>query len=355
LHPGKISIFLAGDWEWEQYEKAFAAALEEIGHTVIPFKTTGYFDGLLGRLQRVVPFPGLAMLRMNFALRRAAISCKPDLFFAWRCTHLLPSTIRIIKSKGIRTVSYNNDDPFNVNAIGKKAPWHHHFLWYWYIKDLKYFDLTLVYRTINIAEALRYKAKRVKVLKSCFLPSVHRPVKLTDDEEKKFGCDVVFVGHYEPDDRVSYLKTLVDNGIQVKVYGEHYWNKKNIGDLYDRIGPIVPALGDDYVRALCGAKICLVFLSKLNRDTYTRRCFEIPACGKVMLAERTDDLLKMFTEGKEACYFSDSKELTIKVNWLLENPGKAESIANAGLKRVWTDKHDVNSRAREFIELNTSI
>ena len=75
---------------------------------------------------------------------------------------------------------------------------------------------------------------------------------------------------------------------------------------YGYFAPIEPVFGDDYAKALCGAKVCLAFLSKLNRDSYTRRCFEIPACGNVMLAERTADLCRMFKEDEEACFFSSS-------------------------------------------------
>ena len=182
-----------------------------------------------------------------------------------------------------------------------------------------------------------------------FEPEIHRPVSLTQDEHKRFGCDVVFVGHYEPDGRENYLRALVDAGLSVKLYGGGYWTKQVLGNLYDYFAPIVPAEGENYAKALCGAKVCLAFLSKLNRDTYTRRCFEIPACGRVMLAERTDDLLGMFKENKEACFFSSREELVAKARWLVANPEIRDKIAQAGLRRVWADGHDVKSRAAAFL------
>jgi len=111
----------------------------------------------------------------------------------------------------------------------------------------------------------------------------------------------------------------------------------------------MPVEGSEYAKALCGANVCLAFLSKLNRDTYTRRCFEIPACGRVMLAERTSDLLRMFIEDKEACFFSSTDELIIKAKWLIDNPAIALQIAQAGMRRVWVDGHDVKSRVEEFL------
>lgn len=180
-------------------------------------------------------------------------------------------------------------------------------------------------------------------------------MELTPADQDRFAANVVFVGHYEPDGREHSVRALVDAGIQLKIWGGHYWSREALGDLYDRLQPIVPAEGDNYAKALCGAKVCLAFLSKLNRDTYTRRCFEIPACGRVMLAERTDDLLCLFKEDEEACFFSSNKELVEKTRWLLENPDIRERIAHAGMSRVWADGHDVMSRAKQFLETLTPV
>ena len=118
-----------------------------------------------------------------------------------------------------------------------------------------------------------------------------------------------------------------------------------------QVGDVFPVVGEDCAKALCGAKMCLAFLSKINRDTYTRRCFEIPACGRLLLCERTDDLKKMFIEGEEAVFFSTREELVEKALWLLGNPIKIQQISEAGRKRVWADGHDVINRAKQFMEL----
>jgi spore maturation protein CgeB len=58
----------------------------------------------------------------------------------------------------------------------------------------------------------------------------------------------------------------------------------------------------------------------------------------------------MFKEDEEACFFSSNEELVAKAKWLLANPDIRERIAQAGLRRVWANGHDVNSRARQFLE-----
>jgi spore maturation protein CgeB len=349
-----MKIMIVGAWAWPQYEDAFARGLRDSGVEVSALTLSNFFKGFLGRIQRTIPLPGPALLRLNCAVVAAAKEQQPDLVLFWRPTHILPKTISQLESIGVQAASYNNDDPFGPKIQGN-VPWHHHFLWHWYTKCLPLFNYNFFYREINCAEAKAHGARHAVVLLPYFIPWQDRPVQLTAAEQQLYETEVVFVGHHEPDGREGSIRALVSAGIRVKLWGGHYWCRAVLGGLYDRLAPIVPAEGDAYGKALSGAKICLCFLSKLNRDTYTRRCFEIPACGKVMLAERTDDLMKLFKEDEEACFFSSPEELVRKTQWLINNPDIRESIAQAGLRRVWADGHDVASRAKYFLSLvNTS-
>lgn len=349
-----MKMIIVGAWAWSIYEDAFARGLRDGGIEVSALTTSNFFIGFWGRIQQIIPFPGPALLRLNRAVVDAAKEQQPDLVLFWRPTHVLPETISKLTSMGVLTASYNNDDPFRPKAHGN-VPWHHHFLWHWYIKCLPLFNYNFFYRKINCAEAKAHGAGHAEVLLPYFMPWQDHPVQLTAAEQQCYETEVVFVGHHELDGREGSIRALVSAGIQVKLWGGHYWSRAVLGDIYDRLAPIVPAEGDAYAKALCGARICLCFLSKLNRDTYTRRCFEIPACGKVMLAERTDDLMQLFKEDEEACFFSSPEELVRKAQWLIHNPDIRERIAQAGLRRVWADGHDVVSRAKYFLSVvNTS-
>ncbi len=46
----------------------------------------------------------------------------------------------------------------------------------------------------------------------------------------------------------------------------------------------------------------MFFLSKINKDSYTRRNFEIPAMKKVLLSEYSSELSNMFIEDKEMVF-----------------------------------------------------
>lgn len=346
-----MRILIAGDWLYPMYEKAFADSLILLGHKVSKFSWSHYYKSIIGRLESKYCLVGPITRRFNADLISHVSTHKPQVVLVWRGTNVLPSTLSAIRRLGVvKIVSYNHDD-FSGPELGAPIPWHHKRLWRLFFECAPLVDHHFVKRDSNVAHLAKLGAKNSEIMQMWFDPRIHRPSQISVQEQKRFETDIVFVGHYEPDGREESIRALVGAGIKTKIWGGHYWSRAVLGDLYDLVAPIVPVEGDDYAKSLCGAKICLCFLSKLNRDTYTRRCFEIPACGRVMLAERTDDLLRLFKEDEEACFFSTNEELVEKARWLIANPDIRERIAQAGMKRVWADGHDVVNRAKQFVAL----
>jgi len=124
----------------------------------------------------------------------------PDAVLFWRPTHIFPSSVTKINNSGIQTISYNNDDPFGPK-VHHFTPWHHHFLWYWYLKCLPVFERNFFYRKINCIEAVKFGARHAEVLLPYFLPWKDKPITLNEEETSKYETDVVFVGYYESDGR----------------------------------------------------------------------------------------------------------------------------------------------------------
>lgn len=343
---------VAGDWHSSIHEEPVARALEQLGHAVVRFPWHSYFKGMgqgldrirgiSYRIQRRYLF-GPRCIRLNEDLAQLAIRERPDVLFVYRGTHVTLRTLQRIRLLTPNTlfVGYNNDDPF--------SPRYPSWMWRHFRSCLPEYDLALAYRYHNVEEFHRAGARRAMVWRSWFVPELNHPCVLSAEERQVYECDAVFVGHYEADKRISYLEAVARKGHRLRVYGPDY--PKQLDSPYLRgLPPILPVRGEDYNKALCGAKIALCFLSMLNRDTYTRRNFEIPATKTMMLSEYSDDLATLFVEGRDAAFFRTEEELVSKMAFYLNNDSERESIVEGGHRRVWTDGHDVMSRVKQLME-----
>jgi len=330
-------------------EAAFAAAIRRLGIEVVPVKLHDIFEGKLGRLSYALPRLPLPPKHIaNRNVLQELLRARPDCALFWRPTHITPATLEKLKSAGIKIISYNNDDPFSPLYKKTLKP-HIRLLWYEYHRCLPLFDKNFFYRPHNIAEARSKGVKHADLLLAYFVPERNFPFEF-EAGRNQFEADVVFVGHFENDGRLELVDDLIKAKLNVRIWGDSRWNEKLSEEFIATHGTIIRASGEDYCKAISGAKIALVFLSKLNRDVYTRRCFEIPAIGTLMLAERTSFLEKLFLPDVEACFFSTAEEALTKINNLLANECERKRIADAGRIRVWEAGHDIDTRARLFVE-----
>ena len=350
-----MRILVVGDWHSELHEEAVFRALIDLGHEVSSFKWFSFFaprPGIIGhiyhKLQRIqdkfVVGPLIGAINRKLLDRIREVT--PESIFIYRGTHITSRTLRGIRKlvPGCVLVGYNNDDPF--------SPQQPKYLWRHFLHAVPEYDLIFAYRHHNIAEYRNAGARRVELLRSWFVPWRNRSINLSDTDASQFACDVVFVGHFEADQRLEFLEEVVRQGFSLRLFGpEKYWEAPLANsDVLCHLHPVRMVLGDEYNKALCGAKIALCFLSKLNRDSYTRRCFEIPATKTLMLSEWTEDLASLFSADEEVVFFSSKEEMIRKIRTLLKDEAKRRRIAEAGYRRVTRDGHDVVSRMETLLE-----
>lgn len=346
-----MKIFLAGDWHSDIHEESAARALRSLGHKVIEFPWHQYFErsspipSLLSRAQNKYLL-GPSVDRLNRQLARCAREARPDIIFIYRGTHVYARTLQQMRRDNPNAVivGYNNDDPF--------SPAYPRWVWRHFLAGIPEYDIVFAYRQHNVEDFKRAGARRAHLLMPWFTESLHQPMSLDAREREQFEADVSFIGHFEPDERVDYLRALAHAGVSLKIWGPcEGWTDalRGIPELRDQI-PVVPVRGPDYVRALCGSKIALAFFSRLNRDVYTRRTVEIPATRTFMLSVYSHQAEKMFTEGEEACYFRTADELVAKAKYYLANPTERLRIAQQGYERAHRDGHESIERMRQMVE-----
>ncbi len=335
---GSGRILIAGNWHWDIYEEALAQGFQANGWEAVPFRTDDHVGtGIVTACLLRARCPAV-LRRLNNALLAAVGETSPDAVFLNRSDLILPGTLKSIHEARTETVLllHHNDHPYGGFLTRLKM---RH-----YLRSIPEADATLVYRPGDAAYAGALGARRVELFPPYYLSRRHRPLPSGE------VIDLVFVGHYEDDGRAEALDLLRRGGLEARVYGEG-WEPAQRKYSWLAGQDIRRIWGDDYARVLSSARIALVFLSFRNRDVYTRRCFEIPACGAMMLAPRTRELESFFTDGQEAVYYDSPGEMLAKIRHYLDHEDERTRIARAGRIRCLRDGHDERARARFLIDL----
>ena len=152
------------------------------------------------------------------------------------------------------------------------------------------------------------------------------------------------MGHFENDGRLGYIENLLQNNIKVglpDLWKPYITENSNL--------TFLPSSHEKYNAILNKAKIAIVFLSTRNKDTYTRRCFEIPICKTMMIIPYNEDLAELFRDGEEAVFYRNEREFIDKIYFYLKHENDRKRIAYSGYKRVLADGHEVHNRLEKII------
>lgn len=344
-----MRFLLVEDWRSHIYAEPFFHRLKELGHEVHAFREGDYYrplrlPGLPPRLLKRVADAqhklraGPRTTALNIGLLLAVCRLRPDIVFLFRGDQVFPATLRAVRSLGSKIVGWQNDNPY--------SPRHPSYVWRHFRRGVRHYDHLYAYRPANVTDFLEHGCPSASLLRSFYLRELNHRIQPVEDQ--RFACDVTFIGHWEPDGREAYVRRLLEqDDLDFRLRGT-LWERSRIVDaILAKQGTIPgPVYKSDYNLALNSAKVALVFLSKLNQDTYTRRCFEITACGTFMLSEYSDDLASLFTPGVEAEYFRSADECLEKARFYARAHAERERIATAGYARVQRDGHEALDRAR---------
>lgn len=279
--------------------------------------------------------------KLNRKLINAAREFRPDIVWTEMGKLIYASTLRRIRRETdcLLVNSYTDD----FMASGKRS---HHFE-----KSIPLFDHLFVSRPANFEDARKLGASCVHMFWKGYNPELHFPERLTPFEQRRYGTDVAFVGHAEPS-RFEPLSAIVEAGVDLKVWGNG-WQKYSLPADLEPAVQFRGAENGEYRKALRGAKIGLQFLTRWGRDVHSSRSFEIPACGVFMLADRTDEHLACFEEGKEAEFYTGTEEMVDKIRFYLAKDQLRQRIAEAGYRRCITSGYSNHERVRHMLEVVT--
>lgn len=221
-----------------------------------------------------------------------------------------------------------------------------------FIDSLPYYDYYITTKSYIVEDLKKMGAKNVIFVNNAYEETFHHPYEVTPEDKKKLGGEVGFIGSWE-EERFLSMKYLAEHGVPVRVWGGGKWQ-----DYVD----VIPNLkvegkglfSEDYNKALSAFDISLCFLRKMNFDQQTTRSMEIPACGSMLMAERTPEHETLFKDNEEAVFFSTNEELLQKCKFYLNHPEQLKSVANAGHNRCIDSgysNHETLKRVLQSIDL----
>ncbi len=281
------------------------------------------------------------LTKANRTLRVLSVQEPLDLVWVDKGLTIRPDTLLWLRhhQPRVKLVWYSPDDPI----LRSNRSIQHRL-------SIGLYDLHVTTKSYNVPELLSMGAHDAVFVGNAYDPSVHRPITLNDEDKLRWGCDVGFVGAFEQA-RADSMLAMARAGISVRVAPSSVWSRMR-GQHANLHVPETSAnlTGDEYAKAICGAKINLGFLRKLVRDQQTTRSVEVPACGAFMLAERTDEHLGLFEEGREAEFFSSTDELIAKARYYLAHDDERIRIAAAGRDRCVRDGYSNQRRLGSVLE-----
>lgn len=238
------------------------------------------------------------------------------------------SVIGLLRRHCGAVINYNIDDPFSARDHRRFSA---------YRAAVPHYDMLVVVREPNVAEARRSGGRHVMRVHRSADEVSHAPRRATEAEHRQWSSEVLFLGTWMPE-RGPFLAELIRLGVPLTIRGARWQRAPEWPVLAPHFagGEIA---GDRYALAIQCARINLGLLSKGNRDLHTTRSLEIPALGGLLCAERTAEHQAMYREGVEAVFWSDAAECALLCRELLADEGRRMAIAEAGARRVRANAH----------------
>jgi hypothetical protein len=332
-------VLLVGNGESHQVGAFFRKALQDLGlphafHDESPYFTPRSRALVHRALFRVIG-ARRARERYNRDLLALAARFRPTAVIVSKGAFVRPSVLSEIKgTTGATVLNYATDDPFNpVNSTPEL------------VASIPCYDVYATTKRAIAGDLRAAGAQRVVWVPFGYEPSLHHPeAPANEAERERWSSDVVFIGGADRDRVPFFLPLAGEPGLRLRLHGGYWGRYRGLRAAWDGF-----VLGRDFRLALGGSKIAPCLVRRGNRDGHVMRTFEVPACGAFLLAERSDEHLELFDEGREMACFESPEELLDKVRYYLAHDDDRRRMAEAGYRRVTAGQHTYRDRMVELL------
>lgn len=264
----------------------------------------------------------------NLALLKRVDEDKPDVFFSIYGTPFFPETIEILKKKGIKTICWWLNDPFEIGT--RCAPLHCY--------DNVYSNSALT--------SSQYKESGVNqsFMPVGIFPSVHKPI----ETPKKY--DLLFAGDHAPV-REELLLNLVSKGFRPAIFGP--WRERVVKK-YDVLKPYIMKRGffspDEMSLLFNQSKIVINLHTWFGRFNYgvNPRLTEAAGCRSFQLVDHKEEIEQLFDLNTEMATFRSLDGFADRALYYLNETGEREKMAHAAWERSM-DEHTYRHRLEKIL------
>jgi spore maturation protein CgeB len=271
---------------------------------------------------------------INDDLKKTILEERPDVVFVFKGMEILPHTLKWIRSKGIKLVNYNPDNPFVFTGSGSGNKNVSH--------SIELFDLHFTYD-----HAIKERLVTEFKLPVCILPfgfdlgeTLYAQCAAQTEVLK-----VCFVGN--PDrQRARFILALANAGIAIDVIG-HQWQKMVN---HPNITICEPVYEDALWMTLSRYRVQLNLMRVHNPNSHNMRTFEIPGAGGIQLAPDTPDHRAFFQPGKEIFLYSDVAGCVSQINDIISlSESDSKQIRMAARMRSLNSHYTYHDRADQVV------
>lgn len=352
--------------QWRRREGDFNALLLRTQHTLYSWKREFERCGaevvvdmrssflLPQRLRAYLPLPVAKAVRavlwgsrldvwfLQKSILHRVEQFKPDVVFIPLGSGVWSSTLAALRERGYFLVQWCGLPAETMQRRDKR--------------NLPYFDL--IFQPANLERGLREAgaAGRIEYVPIGIDPEIHRPVCLSEQEQRQFSSDVCFIGGVSKrfhSARRAMLEYLVEQcpELEIKLWGGY--REHVVGSPLMKVwqGQV---WGEDQVKALNATKIGLNFhvdhqSGELDRGL-NLRAFELAACRVFQLLQRVPSVSEFFEEDKEVVCFDTKEEMVDKIRYYLKNEEARQRIAQAAYERALRE-HTWQCRVRQMVNV----
>lgn len=338
-----MKILIIGKFYSEGFAQHIRETLIEMGHFVSMFEPSLHFEQSSGvwsyRLRQIrsavyelyARLP-LAEQHITEQLKRSVAQYEPDLLLSCH-DFLTADQVKAIKCLTHVPVALWYPDHIGLFRRGMFLNAAYDFLFF---KDP------------YIVELLRNELgdMRAYYLPEACNPRYHKPVALTAEDERVYGCEVATAGNMHSN-RAALFAQLTD--FDCKIWGNPAPHWLDVSALKYMIQNRFVA-NEEKSKAFSAAKIVVNNLQPGEIGGTNVRTFEIAAAGGFQLVNDRPALYDLFEIGQEIQTFRSVAELKEKIRYYLDYPEERLAIAAAASKRALRD-HTYERRLSELLQI----